>query len=65
MTLKLKMNIPTFYAFKTLDGSNSKFYMAFLNKDGKLLNGKIEFYRDMRWAYLFQPIQHGPYYLQP
>ena len=51
------MNIPTFYAFKTLDGSNSKFYMAFLNKDGKLLNGKIEFYKDMRWAYLFQPLQ--------
>lgn len=52
-----KMNISTFYLFKTLDGSNSKFYMAFLNKDGKLLNGKIKFYRDMRWAYLFQPLQ--------
>lgn len=52
-----RMNISTFYLFKTLDGSNSKFYMAFLNKDGKLLNGKIKFYRDMRWAYLFQPLQ--------
>lgn len=52
-----RMNISTFYLFKTLDGSNSKFYMAFLNKDGKLLNGKIQFYRDMRWAYLFQPQQ--------
>ena len=52
-----RMDISTFYLFKTLDGSNSKFYMAFLNKDGKLLNGKIKFYNDMRWAYLFQPQQ--------
>ena len=52
-----RRDIPTFYIFKTLDGSNSKFYMAFLNKDGKLLNGKIKFYRDTRWAYLFQPMQ--------
>ena len=52
-----RMKIPTFYLFKTLDGSNSKFYMAFLNKDGKLLNGKIKFYRDTRWAHLFQPLQ--------
>lgn len=50
-------DISTFYIFKTLDGSNSKFYMAFLNKDGKLSNGKIKFYRDTRWAYLFQPMQ--------
>lgn len=52
-----RRDISTFYIFKTLDGSNSKFYMAFLNKDGKLLNGKIRFYRDTRWAYLFQPMQ--------
>ena len=65
MASRTRRNISTFYVFKTLDYSNSKFYMAFLNKDGKLLNGKIEFYRDMRWAYLFQPIQHGPYYFQP
>lgn len=52
-----RMKIPTFYLFKTLDCFNSKFYMAFLNKDGKLLNGKIKFYRDTRWAYLFQPLQ--------
>ena len=52
-----RRDIPTFYLFKTLDYSNSKFYIAFLNKDGKLLNGKIKFYRDTRWAYLFQPIQ--------
>lgn len=52
-----RRDISTFYVFKTLDGSNSKFYMAFLDKDGKLLNGKIRFYRDTRWAYLFQPMQ--------
>lgn len=52
-----RMNISTFYVYKTLNSSGPKFYMAFLNKDGKLLNGKIRFYKDMSWAYLFQPLQ--------
>lgn len=50
-------DISTFYTFVPSDGSKSIFYMAFLNKKGKLLDGKIEFYRNMRWAYLFQPMQ--------
>ena len=57
MAVGVRTDISTFYVFKTLDGSNSKFYMAFLNKNGILLNGKIEFFMDMRWAYLFQPLQ--------
>lgn len=52
-----RRDISTFYLFKTLDGSNSKFYMAFLNKDEKLVDSPIEFHIDMRWAYLFQPLQ--------
>ena len=52
-----RYEIPTFYVFETLDGSNSKFYMAFLDKDGKLVDSPIEFYIDERWAYLFQPLQ--------
>ena len=52
-----RYEIPTYYVYKTLDGSYSKFYMAFLNKDGKLVDSPIEFYIDERWAYLFQPLQ--------
>ena len=52
-----RYEIPTYYVYKTLDGFYSKFYMAFLNKDGKLMDSPIEFYIDERWAYLFQPLQ--------